>query len=123
MTRTTVESRPVAAKARRRAEVFSEAIDAALADGGKRQDLVLRLTLSDSAELKRDPLLPVADISFAGGKMSFLGVEVLSGGVTTSRLGVRGDEPEPAPAPPVKKATRKKAAPKAAVAKAAVAKA
>ena len=86
MARPAVESRPSAGRIRRRAEVFREQIDAALAEGAKRDKLMLRLTLSDSAELKRDRELALADISFAGGVMCFLGVKVESGGVTTSRL-------------------------------------
>ena len=49
------------------ADVFRSQIAAAEADGVRRDDMTLRLTLSDVTALKRDRDLPVADISFAGG--------------------------------------------------------
>ena len=72
------------------ARVFRTQIEAAEADGVDRDDMTLRLTLSDVTALKRDRELPVADISFAGGVMRFLGVKVEQGGVDESVLD-RGD--------------------------------
>ena len=65
---------------------FRTQIDAAIADGVNLSDMTLRLTLSDVTALKRDRDLPVADISFAGGVMRYLGVKVEHGGVTESVL-------------------------------------
>jgi hypothetical protein len=68
------------------AEVFRNQIAAAEAEGVKRDDMTLRLTLMDVTALKRDRDLPVADISFTGGVMRYLGVKVEQGGVTESVL-------------------------------------
>ncbi len=54
--------------------------------GIAREDLILRLTLRDESELKRDPSVATDEISFAGGRMRFLGVTVVAGGVATSDL-------------------------------------
>ena len=78
---------------RRPAEILREAIDKAVAEGGKLDDMMLLLTLSDASELKRDRTLAVEDISFAGGIMRFLGVKVTPGGVTSSRLEPSGVAP------------------------------
>ncbi len=59
---------------------FRRAIEQAEADGVSKDDLVLRLTLSDTADLKRDPTIPLEDISFSEGVMRFLGVKVAAGG-------------------------------------------
>jgi len=48
--------------------------------------MTLHLTLNDVNQLRRDATLPVADLSFAGGVMRFLGVRVEQGGVSTSVL-------------------------------------
>jgi hypothetical protein len=48
--------------------------------------MVLLLTHRDLAELKRDRDVPVADISFAGGVMRYLGVLVKVGGISESAL-------------------------------------
>lgn len=48
--------------------------------------MTLRLTLSDMAALKRDRSLPMEDISFVGGTMRYLGVQIESGGVAESVL-------------------------------------
>jgi hypothetical protein len=48
--------------------------------------MTLRLTLTDVSKLKRDESLAVADISFSGGEMWFLGVRVEAGGVPVSLL-------------------------------------
>jgi hypothetical protein len=61
-------------------------IEAAEADGVDRDDMILRLTFGDVSQLKRDASLAVADISFAGGAMQFLGVRIHQGGVAESVL-------------------------------------
>ena len=48
--------------------------------------MVLRLTLSDVAHLKRDASLALEDISFRDGVMRFLGVQIEPGGVAESVL-------------------------------------
>ena len=58
----------------------------AVADGVAREDMTLRLTLRDTHLMTRDPATPVADISYAGGVMRFLGVKVEKGGVDASAL-------------------------------------
>ena len=68
------------------ARVFRTQIEAAEADGVDRNDMTLRLTLSDVTALKRDRDLPVADISFAGGVMRYLGVKIEQGGIAESIL-------------------------------------
>jgi hypothetical protein len=108
--------------ARRRGTAAEEArlaIEQADADGVAREDMTLRMTLRDASELKRDPKVPMADISYGEGGMRYLGVAVdQGGGVTQSSLDrgdtgyVRGAAPEPPPAKP--KATRKKAVKKTA---------
>ena len=65
---------------------FRGQIQAAVADGVAPEDMTLRLTLRDASLLSRDPKIPVADISFAGGVMRFLGVRVEQGGVPASVL-------------------------------------
>ena len=76
-----------------RAIDFRKAIEQAEQEGATREELVLRLTLSDSANLKRDRSVPLEDISFGGGNMRFMGVRVATGGVTVSILEAAGDEP------------------------------
>jgi hypothetical protein len=107
--------------ARRRGSSAEEArylIEAADADGVKRADMTLRMTLRDVSELKRDPKVPMADISYGPDGMKYLGVAVDQGGVTQSTLDrgdtsyVRGAVAEPVAKP---KATRKKAVKKDAV--------
>jgi len=68
-------------------------IEAAEADGVGRDDMILRLTLSDASQVKRDASLAVADISFSDGVMRFLGVRVQQGGVVESMLERRTDTP------------------------------
>jgi hypothetical protein len=65
---------------------FRKEIEAAAAEGVSREEMSLELTHSDISLLKRDPSVPVSDISFVGGVMRFLGVRVQEGGVTESRL-------------------------------------
>lgn len=109
--------------ARRRGSSAEEArylIEQADADGVAREAMTLRMTLRDVSELKRDPKVAMADISYGPDGMRYLGVAVDQGGVTQSTLDrgdtsyVRGAAAEPPPAKP--KATRKKAVKKAAVA-------
>jgi hypothetical protein len=78
---------------RRSADLFRADIEKALADGAKLNKMVLRLTLSDASEIKRDRTLKTEDISFKDGVMRFLGVKVEQGGVTTSRLDPDGSSP------------------------------
>ena len=61
-------------------------IEAAEADGARREDMTLRLTLRDVDQLKRDRSLALEDISFAGGVMRYLGVKIEQGGVAESVL-------------------------------------
>jgi hypothetical protein len=75
-----------AVPARIRPAEFRHAIAAAEADGVAREAMVLRLTLRDDAELKRDPAVAMDEISFVGGEMRFLGVRVVAGGVPVSSL-------------------------------------
>ena len=70
---------------------FRGEIEKAEAAGVARDDMTLRLTLSDVSQLRRDATLAVADISFAGGVMRYLGVKVEQGGVPVSVL----SRPEP----------------------------
>ena len=96
------------------AEVARHAIEQAEQEGVERAKMILRLTLRDASELKRDPKLATADISFGGGGMRFLGVLVEQGGVTVSRLDRGGGEDataaEPIDPPPKVKAPRRKKA-------------
>jgi hypothetical protein len=48
--------------------------------------MTLRLTLNDVTQLRRDRSLALADISYAGGVMRYLGVRVEQGGVPQSVL-------------------------------------
>jgi hypothetical protein len=72
------------------AELFRGQIEAAVAEGIAPDDMTLKLTLGDTHKLKRDPKVALADISFAGGVMRYLGVKVEQGGVPESTL-VRGE--------------------------------
>jgi len=110
------QSRP----ARRRGTAAEEArlaIEQAEQDGVKRDAMTLRMTLRDASELKRDPKVPMDDISYRDGGMTYLGVAVDQGGVTVTSLDrgdtsyVRGAVAEPVVKP---KATRKRTVKKAA---------
>lgn len=68
------------------ADRFRDDIEKAEAQGVARDDMTLHLTLSDVSQLKRDPNLAVADVSFAGGTMQYLGVKIEQGGVAVSVL-------------------------------------
>nr|MEA2797941.1 hypothetical protein [Phenylobacterium sp.] len=102
------------------AEEARMAIEQADADGVKRAAMTLRMTLRDVSELKRDPKVAMADISYGQDGMRYLGVAVDQGGVTQSTLDrgdtsyIRGAAAEAPPAKP--KATRKKAVKKVAAA-------
>lgn len=61
-------------------------IEAALADGLKRKDLALHLTLRDESRIKRSPDVALDEVSFGDGGMSFLGIKVITGAVTVSSL-------------------------------------
>jgi hypothetical protein len=65
---------------------FRTEIEKAASEGVAREDMTLRLTLNDVNQLRRDGTLPVADISYAGGVMRYLGVKVEQGGVPESVL-------------------------------------
>lgn len=65
---------------------FRTEIEKAEAEGVAREDMTLRLTLNDVNQLRRDNNLPVADISYAGGVMRYLGVKIEQGGVAESML-------------------------------------
>lgn len=71
---------------------FRAEIEAAEAAGVKKKKMVLRLTLRDVSELKRDPSVAIEDIRYADGEMKFLGVAVAQGGVTESVLDT-GEKP------------------------------
>ncbi len=118
-------STPHAKPTRRRGSAAEEAklaIDEALHDGIDLSAMTLRMTLRDASELKRDPKVATADISFSPDGMRYLGVIVDQGGVTVSTLD-RGDtsyrrgaaaEAAAAAAAKPKPKPRKKAAPKVA---------
>jgi hypothetical protein len=76
----------------RRASVadFRTAIAEAESGGVKKDKMVLRLTLRDDSDLKRSRDVATNEISFANGGMRFLGVTVVTGGVTHSVLDTSG---------------------------------
>ena len=65
---------------------FRGQISAAVAEGFDPAEMTLRLTYADAAAMARDKVTPIADISYAGGVMRFLGVRVEKGGVDASAL-------------------------------------
>jgi hypothetical protein len=67
-------------------ERFRHEIEKAVEAGADVDDMTLRMTLGDANKLRRDPTLALADISFGGGVMRYLGVKVEQGGVDTSIL-------------------------------------
>ncbi len=81
---------------------FRAAIDAAVAEGFSREAMVLRLTLRDSAALRRNPAVPIEDISYSGGIMRFLGVSVVEGNIVNSLLDRAPELTPEVVAPPVK---------------------
>ncbi len=84
MTRDTTRARTGGQKSR--PDEFRRAIEKAEAEGAVKAEMILHLTLSDTADLKRDRTIPVEDISFRDGVMSFMGVKVTTGGVIASAL-------------------------------------
>jgi hypothetical protein len=56
------------------------------AEGVPRDVLILNLTLRDEADLKRARSVGLHEISFKDGEMRFLGVKIVTGGVTVSAL-------------------------------------
>jgi hypothetical protein len=72
------------------ADVFRREIDGRLAEGADPGDLTLRLTNRDASMLKRDRVVPLADIAFKDGVMRYLGVKVVEGGVERSSLELDG---------------------------------
>lgn len=71
---------------RKRIQRLRDLIAAAQADGVKPAKLLLRLTLGDATEIKRDASVAVHEISFKDGEMRFLGIKVAEGGVSVSTL-------------------------------------
>ena len=71
---------------RRRIQKLRDLIAAAEREGAKPADLLLHLTLGDASEIKRDRSVATDEISFRDGEMRFVGVKVLEGGVSVSRL-------------------------------------
>ena len=65
---------------------FKAEIEKAAAEGLDIEKIALHLTLGDVELLKRDRSVPVSDISFHGGSMSYLGVKVVKGDVGASEL-------------------------------------
>ncbi|HWA60165.1 MAG TPA: hypothetical protein VG939_02265 [Caulobacteraceae bacterium] len=72
--------------AARRIQSLRDAIEKALQDDVSREDLILRLTLSDAAALKRDRSVGVDEITFGPGGMRFLGVDIAHDAVAESVL-------------------------------------
>ncbi len=68
------------------AERFRREIEAAVAGGADPGSMTLRMTLVDGNRLRRDRAIPVADLSFQGGVMRYLGVKVEEGGIDASTL-------------------------------------
>ena len=130
-------SQPIGARAptRRRgtaAEEMRLLIDKADEEGADRKKMVLRMTLRDVSELKRDPKVPSEDIAYSEGQMRYLGIPVAQGGVTQSTLDTSGApinppvEEKPAKVkkvakPRVTKASKAKAEAEASAAEAALA--
>ncbi len=70
----------------RRINKLRALIAAAASDGVGPKAMLLRLTLGDAAELKRDRSVATHEISFVNGEMRFLGVKVIEGGISVSSL-------------------------------------
>ena len=70
---------------------FRTEIERAASEGVLLDNLALHLTLGDVEQLKRDRAVAVADISFAGGTMKYLGVKVVKGDVAMSALHRQAD--------------------------------
>jgi hypothetical protein len=102
------------------AEEMRLLIDKADEDGVDRKLMVLRMTLRDVSELKRDPKVASEDIAYKDGQMRFLGIPVAQGGVTQSTLDTSGAPVDP---PVVEKPAKVKKVAKPRVTKASKAKA
>ena len=72
----------------KRVQKLRDWIAAAEREGAEPGDMVLRLTLGDASELRRDRTIPLHEIRFDKGEMRFLGVKVAEGGITASRLDI-----------------------------------
>jgi hypothetical protein len=68
------------------AQRFRAEIEKARSDGAALSDLVLQLTFSDTARLKRDRSVPTEDIQFVSGELHYLGVKVVEGSAAASAL-------------------------------------
>ena len=88
--------------------------------GVDRKLMVLRMTLRDVSELKRDPKVASEDIAYKDGQMRYLGIPVAQGGVTQSTLDTSGAPVNP---PVVEKPAKVKKVAKPRVTKASKAKA
>jgi hypothetical protein len=77
------------------AEEMRLLIDKADQEGVDRKLMVLRMTLRDVSELKRDPKVASEDIAYKDGQMRYLGIPVAQGGVTQSTLDTSGAPVEP----------------------------
>ena len=62
-------------------------LDEALADGHQPKDLVLRLTLRDTALIKRSPVFADDEIRFVDGVMHVLGIATIVGQVGETSIG------------------------------------
>ena len=78
--------RPSAQPPQPPSERFRLEIEKAVLAGADPDGLLLQLTLGDVSRLKRDHSIPIADISFTGGEMRYLGVKVAVGHVDASSL-------------------------------------
>lgn len=116
-------SMPPRTPTRRRGSAAEEMrllIDQATEDGAERKKMVLRMTLRDVSELKRDPKVASEDIAYKDGEMRYLGIPVAQGGVTNSTLDTSG---APVIPPVVEKPAKVKKVAKPRVTKASKAKA
>jgi hypothetical protein len=65
---------------------FRSKIEQAVAEGAPLSQLTLRLTRGSAEQLKRDRSVALAEISFANGAMTFLGVKVVTADVSANAL-------------------------------------
>jgi hypothetical protein len=72
----------------KRTQKLRDLIAKAQSDGSDAADMVLRLTLGDASELRRDRSVELHEIKFDQGVMRFLGVRIVEGGITVSRLDI-----------------------------------
>ena len=118
-----MSSHPPRTPTRRRGSAAEEMrllIDKADQEGVDRKLMVLRMTLRDASELKRDPKVASEDIAYKDGRMRYLGIPVAQGGVTQSTLDTSGAPVDP---PVVEKPAKVKKPAKPRVTKASKAKA